>query len=203
MAVNTWDGLAGKRYSALRWRYELSTSKKIALALGMACIIGLAAQARFYLPWTPVPITAQTFAVLLAGILLGRWWGGISVVMYAGLGAAGIPWFAGWAGGAGYLAGPTGGYILGFILVALFTGHFADYFIKSKSFLGILGLLSIANFALIYMPGLLQLNIWMNLVGGEAVSFYQLLIIGFLPFIVGDMAKVLAAATLVRAITPR
>ncbi|GAI03420.1 unnamed protein product, partial [marine sediment metagenome] len=101
------------KYDVFRWRYELSIPKKLTLALGLACLTGLVAQIRIMLPWSPVPVTGQTLAVLLAGVLLGRWWGGISLAIYAGLGIAGVPWFAGWGSGLGYLAGPTGGYIIG------------------------------------------------------------------------------------------
>jgi len=168
----------------------------------MACIIGLAAQARIPLPWTPVPVTGQTLAVLLAGVLLGRWWGGIGVGMYIGLGIAGLPWFAGWAGGVGHLAGPTGGYILGFIPAALFLGHFTDKYVKSRGFLNMLGLMLFANFVLIYIPGLLQLHLWLSLVKSEAVGFYQILAMGALPFIIGDVVKAIAAAAIAKGVTP-
>jgi len=203
MAVSAWDRWQIARYNAYRWRYELSSTQKFALALGMACIIGLAAQVRIPLPWTPVPITGQTFAVLLAGVLLGRWWGGISVVAYAGLGAAGLPWFAGWAGGVGHLAGPTGGYIIGFILAALFLGYFTDNYIRARSFLTMLGLMLFANFVLIYIPGLIQLHLWLNLVKGEAVSLYQVLAMGLFPFVAGDVTKAIAAAAVARGVTPK
>ena len=203
MSVSTWNRWQMARYNAYRWRYELSLTKKIALALGMACVVGLAAQLRFPLPWTPVPITGQTFAVLLAGVLLGRWWGGISLVIYAGLGAAGLPWFNGLTGGAGILVGPTGGYIVGFILAALFLGHFTDKYIRSRSFFSMLGLMLFANFVLIYIPGLLQLSLWLGLVKGEAIGFSQVLGLGLLPFIAGDMVKIVAAAAIARGITPK
>lgn len=203
MAVNTWDRWQMALYNAYRWRYELSLTKKIGLALGMACVIGLAAQVRAPLPWTPVPVTGQTLAVLLAGVLLGRWWGGVGVAIYAGLGAAGLPWFSGWAGGVGHLAGPTGGYILGFILAALFLGHFTDKYVRAKSFLSMLGLMLFANFVLIYIPGLLQLHVWLSLVKGGTVSFYQILAMGVFPFIIGDAAKAIAAAAIAKGITPK
>jgi len=203
MAVNTWDRWQMARYNAYRWRCELSLTKKIALALGMACVVGLAAQARIPLPWTPVPITGQTFAALLAGILLGRWWGGISLAIYAGLGAAGVPWFNGWTGGVGVLAGPSGGYIIGFILAALFLGHFTDKYIRARSFFSMLGLMLFANFILIYIPGLLQLHLWLSLVKGEAIGFYQVLVMGLFPFIAGDVVKAITAAVIARGITPK
>jgi len=191
------------KYDVFRWRYELSIPKKLALAGGIACLTGLLAQVRFLLPWSPVPITGQTFAVLLAGVLLGRWWGGISLAVYGGLGAAGLPWFSGWSGGVGYLAGPTGGYIIGFILAALFLGHFTDKYIRSRSFLSMLALMLFANFVLIYVPGLIQLGLWVNLMGGEAVTLATLLGMGAVPFIAGDVTKAVMAAAIARGVTPK
>lgn len=191
------------KYDVFRWRCELSIPKKLALALGIACLTGLLAQVRFLLPWSPVPVTGQTFAVLLAGVLLGRWWGGTSLAMYAGLGAAGVPWFAGWSSGVGYLVGPTGGYILGFILAALFLGHFTDTYVRSRSFLSMLGLMLFANFVLIYVPGLFHLGLWLNVVKGEPVTFITLLGMGAFPFIAGDITKAVIAAAIAKGITPK
>jgi biotin transport system substrate-specific component len=191
------------KYDIFRWRYELSLPKKLALALGMACLIGLVAQLRFMIPWSPVPVTGQTFAVLLAGVLLGRWWGGVSLAIYAGLGAAGVPWFSGLSSGLGYLAGPTGGYIIGFILAALFLGHLTDTYIRSRSFFSMLVLMLLANFILIYVPGLIQLSLWLNLVKGEPVAFTTLLGMGAFPFVAGDITKAVLAAAIARGVTPK
>jgi biotin transport system substrate-specific component len=191
------------KYDAFKWRYELSLPWKLVLALGMAALTGLLAQVRVPLPWSPVPITGQTFAVLLTAVLLGRWWGGISLALYAGLGVAGVPWFAGWGSGIGYLAGPTGGYIIGFILAALFLGYFTDKYIRSRSFFTMLGLMLFANLILIYVPGLLQLGLWLSLVKGEPATFTALLGMGALPFIAGDITKAIAAAAIARGVTPK
>ena len=191
------------KYELFRWRYELSLPKKLALAIGIAGLTGLLAQARIPLPWSPVPITGQTFAALLAGVLLGRWWGGISLAIYAGLGAAGVPWFSGWSGGVGYLAGPTGGYIIGFILAALFIGHFTDTYVRSRSFLSMLAIMLFANFVLIYVPGLLQLRLWLKSVTGEPVTFTTLLKMGAIPFVPGDITKAVMAAAIAGGITPK
>ncbi len=203
MAVSTWDRWRVARHDAYRWRYELSLVKKIALALGMAGVIGLAAQIRAPLPWTPVPITGQTFAVLLAGILLGRGWGGLSLVIYAGLGAAGLPWFNGWSGGVSHLAGPTGGYIIGFIIAALFVGHVTDKYIRSRSFFSILGIMLFASYVLIYIPGVLQLYLWLNLVNGQTTSLSQVLNMGLVPFIAGDALKAILVTGIAWGITPK
>jgi biotin transport system substrate-specific component len=192
-----------KKLDVFRWRYELSVPKKLALALGVAVLTGLLAQARFYLPWSPVPLTGQTFGVLLAGVVLGTWWGGVSMTIYAGLGVAGVPWFQGMNGGLAYLAGPTGGYIVGFILAALFLGYFTDKYVRSRSFLSMLGLMLFANFVLVYGPGLLHLVFWVSLVKGGPVSLGGLLLMGAVPFLVGDITKAIAAALIARGITPK
>lgn len=191
------------KYDVFKWRYELSVPRKLVLALGVAILTGLLAQLRIQLPWSPVPITGQTFGALLAGVLLGKWWGGISLTIYAGLGMAGLPWFQNLSGGLAYMSGPTGGYIIGFILAALFLGYFTDKYIRSRSFLTMLGLMLFANFVLIYVPGLLQLNLWLNLVKGQPATFVELLMMGAIPFIAGDITKAIAAALIARGITPK
>ena len=191
------------KYDVFRWRYELAVPKKLALALVIAGLTGLLAQARFPLPWSPVPITGQTFAVLLAGVMLGRWWGGISMAIYAVLGVAGIPWFNGGMGGLAQLAGPTGGYIFGFILAALFIGHFTDKYVRSRSFVSMLGLMLVGDFVLVFVPGVTQLGLWLNLVKGSPVSFAALLGMGLVPFIAGDVTKAVLAALVARGITPK
>ena len=209
------------KYDVFLWRYELSIPKKLVLALGMAALTGLVAQVRLYVPWSPVPITGQTFAVLLAGMLLGRWWGGASLAIYAGIGAAGVPWFAPSAGmgifssgGISAFTGPSGGYIIGFILAALFLGYFTDRDVRARSFVSMLGLMLFANFVLIHGPGLLWLNhfpyeAWL---GGNSIlglgpyvgrGFLGLLMVGTIPFIIGDVIKATLAAAIARGATPK
>jgi biotin transport system substrate-specific component len=203
VAVDALERYRIARDNAWQWRRELGWVKKLSMALGMACLIGLLAQARIPLPWTPVPITGQTFAVLLAAVLLGRWWGGVSLAIYIGLGIAGVPWFNGWTGGIARIAGPTGGYLIGFILAALFLGYFVDKYVKARSFRSLLGLMLFADFVLVFGPGLIQLHLWLNLAGQGAIGFYQLLTMGLLPFIAGDVVKVVAAAGATWALLPK
>jgi biotin transport system substrate-specific component len=203
VAVDALERYRIARDNAWQWRRELGWVKKLSMALGMACLIGLLAQARIPLPWTPVPITGQTFAVLLAAVLLGRWWGGVSLAIYIGLGIAGVPWFNGWTGGIARIAGPTGGYLIGFILAALFLGYFVDKYVKARSFRSLLGLMLFADFVLVFGPGLIQLHLWLNLAGQGAIGFYQLLTMGLLPFIAGDVVKVVAAAGAAWALLPK
>ena len=187
------------KHDVFRWRYELSVPWKIALSLGIALLVGALAQVRIALPFTPVPITGQTFGVLLAAVLMGRLWGGVSLAIYAGLGFAGVPWFSGLASGFG----ATGGYIIGFVLAALFLGHFTDTYIRSRSFLSMLVLMLFANFILIHIPGLIWLGVWINVIKGSPTTLVALLAMGMTPFIIGDVIKAVAAAAIVRGVTPK
>lgn len=192
-----------KRYSLYKWRSETSFINKVILAFFMACVTGIMAQLIIPLPWTPVPVTAQTFAVLMAGVLLGRWWGGISQIIYLVAGLLGLNWFAGLTGGYTVLFGATGGYLVGFILVALFLGYFSDRYVEARKFRPMLGLMLFANFALIYLPGLLGLGLWMYLVKGSYPTIFTLLSMGLLPFLLGDLVKIGGAAALTKMVTPK
>jgi len=187
------------RYHFFKWRYELNFIHKVTLALGFACLTGLLAQLRLYLPWTPVPITGQVFAVFLTGILLGKYWGGISQCMYAGLGLMGLPWFAGFNGGLAYIAGPTGGYIIGFILAAFFLGSCTDRYVRSRYFFSMFALMLFATFILIYVPGLIWLYLWL----GTSIGIIELLILGMVPYITVDIIKAALAAAIGKSITPK
>ncbi|MGA1821405.1 MAG: biotin transporter BioY [Thermoplasmatota archaeon] len=194
------DGYSNSLVRFHRWRNELDLVYKIMLALGFAALTGLLAQARVALPFSPVPLTGQTFAVLLAGVVLGRW-GGISMSMYVGLGAAGVPWFTNWQGGIATLTGATGGFLLGFILAALFVGYATERYVSARRVHGLIPMMLFANFALIYVPGLLVLNVWWNEFIGP-IGFVKLLAVGFLPFVVGDLLKVAAASVVAKAVLP-
>ncbi len=202
MEINT-ENYFRKRYSLFAWRSNTSLVNKIIMAFFMACVTGIMAQVVIPLPWTPVPITAQTFAVLMAGVVLGRWWGGISQVMYLIIGLLGVPWFAGLTSGYSALLGATGGYFLGFILTAFVLGYFTDKYTQSRNFRPMLGLMLVANFALIYIPGLLGLGLWIYMVKGSFPTVITLITMGLLPFVLGDLVKIGGAAALTKVITPK
>jgi biotin transport system substrate-specific component len=189
------------REEAFVWRNSLAISQKIALALGVAAATGLLAQVRFYLPWTAVPVTGQTFAVLLAGVLLGGSWGAFSQIAYVALGAAGIPWFAGWSGGSQAFLGPTGGYMIGFVLAALLIGGISERYVKARRLGGMVALMALGNLV-IYAAGLLHLRAWLGL-AGQSPAFSTLLWMGMIPFLAGDVVKILAAASIAAGITPK
>lgn len=198
--VLTFEELKFKFFS---FRYNAPLATKLILAFWAALGTGILAQIKISLAFTPVPITGQTFAVLLAGVLLGKWWGGISQLIYAILGLAGIPWFAGFKGGGAILFGPTGGYILGFILAAFFVGYCVDRYITARSFTGMLAVLLFANFVLIHIPGLIGLSYWLKATKGITFSLNRVLALGTLPFIPGDIFKAVLVALITRISTPK
>lgn len=186
------------KYDIFRRRQALSIPAKITLAVGFAVLTGLLAQVKFsLLPFSPVPVTLQTFAVLMAGITLGRWWGGGSMALYVGLGIAGVPWFAG--GVAGF--GSTFGYLIGFIMAALLIGHIADRYAVSRTIPRMFGLMGLATLLLIYVPGVIWLYLWLGIVG-QTPTITSVIAMGVAPFLAGDLVKTAAAATLARVITP-
>jgi biotin transport system substrate-specific component len=190
------------RYTFFKWRYETEFYYKVILAFSFACLTGLLAQVRFYLPWSPVPLTGQTFAVLLSAVVLGKWWGGISQSLYLGIGFAGVPWFAGLKGGFGVITGATGGYLIGFVLAAFFLGYFVDRYIKSRKYMTMFALMMFANFVIVFGMGLLGLYSSLSL-SGTTVDLWGLLLMGLIPFLVGDTIKIAIAAGIASSITPK
>ena len=192
LIARVWDQFEKLKLSFFKWRMVTSIINKFLLAIAFAALTGLLAQAKIYLPWTPVPITGQTMAVLMSGVILGSVWGGISQIIYVSLGVLGVPWFASGKFGLSALVGPTGGYLVGFVVASFFMGHVLDKHLLKKSsgnFWKIIGFLLFANFAIIYGFGLTGLGSWMSLAKGSSVSFWGLLKMGLLPFIVGDLLK--------------
>jgi biotin transport system substrate-specific component len=149
---------------------------------------------RIPVPMSPVPVTLQTFFVLLAGASLGGWRGGISQLGYLALGVCGFPVFSSMGSGFLYLAGPTGGYMAGFVLAALFIGFTRRF--AGTSYIGLLVLFVIAD-AILLLSGIMWLKV---LTGYDLVKLMQ---IGVFPFIPGDMLKAAAAAAVYKAIRPR
>lgn len=151
------------------------------LVVAGGVLIALSARVVIPLPFTPVPITAQTLAVLALAGLLGRW-GAASVALYLAGGASGLPVLAENWGGLARFAGPTGGYLLGFLLGAYVAGWLAE---KSRGrVLPLLGAL-LSGQAIIYACGLLWL--------GRFVPGNTLLAAGLYPFLVGDAVKLALA----------
>lgn len=156
----------------------------IILIIAGSLLIGFSAQLKVFLPFSPVPVTGQTFAVLMIGALFGPRRGCLSVIVYIIQGLMGLPVFALGAGPA-VLAGPTGGYLLGFIPAAWITGSLAQTGWDRRIRTTILAML-LGN-AAIYACGLLRLVFTMG-------PTKTVLVAGLYPFIVGDLLKIVLAA---------
>lgn len=181
---------------------DASIATKLLMSLMMACFTGLMAQIIIPLPWTPVPITAQTFAVLCSGLFLGKKYGCLSQILYVVLGIAFVPWFGGMTGGLEVFLGSTGGFLIGFIIASYFIGYITERYAKARNFTRMAVVIGIANFALIYIPGLAGLALWMSY-QGMAFSVFDLLMMGLVPFIVGDIVKILGAASVSKVFLPK
>jgi len=166
---------------------ERSVLAEAALAVLFALFTALMAQLVIPLPFTPVPITGQTFAVLLTGALLGSRLGAVSMVLYVTLGAVGLPFYAGGAHGMQVVFGATGGYLLGFIVADFVVGRLAELR-WDRSLQRSLPAMA-AGQAVIYALGLIGLGLALHWPA-------NLLQLGLTPFLVGDAIKLVAAALL-------
>jgi biotin transport system substrate-specific component len=170
------DALAGPR----------TLAKDVLWVLGGAAFTAALAQVQVRLPFTPVPITGQTLAWLLCGLVLGSGRGVASQAIYVLAGGLGLPVFAGGSSGLAVLLGPSGGYLLGGLLAAWTVGRLAERGMERR-LPSALATMAVGEIVL-YVPGLLDL--------ARFVGPSHLLVEGFLPFVPGDVLKMLLAALL-------
>lgn len=152
--------------------------------------LALWVSAKIEVPFYPVPMTMQTFAVLSIGMAFGWRLGAATVLLYLAQGAAGLPVFAGTPErglGLAYMVGPTGGFLIGFVLAAAVVGWLARRG-WDRSIVTTLAAMLLGT-AVIYVPGLL----WLGAIVGWDKPVLQW---GMIPFIYGDVAKMLLAACL-------
>ncbi|MFF6995049.1 biotin transporter BioY [Streptomyces sp. NPDC008313] len=155
-----------------------SRVRDVALVLGGAALTGLAAQLSVPVPGSPVPVTGQTFAALLVGTALGAGRGFLSLAVYALVGMAGVPWFAGGGSGA---AAPSFGYVLGMLLAATLVGALARRG-ADRSVLRTAGAMLLGE-AVIYAVGVPYLA------AATGMSFTEAIAAGLTPFLIGDALK--------------
>ncbi|MFZ4497275.1 MAG: biotin transporter BioY, partial [Candidatus Nanopelagicales bacterium] len=163
--------------------------RQLALIAGGAAFVGLSAQIAFYLPWnSAVPVTLQTFAVILTAGALGSLRGAAAMAIYALLGSIGLPWFAQGSSGFG---GAAFGYIIGFIVAAFVVGRIAESGV-TRSFGRSVGLMVLGS-VIIYAIGAtwLKYSLGVPWFGADSAWAY-----GVKDFIIGDVIKLLAAAGL-------
>ena len=159
--------------------------RNLSLIVSGSLLLAVLAQVSFPLPFTPVPLTGQTFGVLLIGAALGSKRGLASMLLYILEGGLGLPFFAGGASGWHVLVGATAGYLVGFVVAAYILGLLAEHGLERAIrtsfipfFLGTL---------VIYLFGVAWLTILLG-------SFSKAIVAGLLPFLVGDVIKLILAA---------
>lgn len=176
---------------------EIVVDKALCRFLGVAAfsvLTALGAFVRAPLFFTPVPLTLQTFFVLLSGACLGSRMGALSQLGYLALGLAGLSVYSGSGSGPWYLCGPTGGYILGFALASFLAGNF----IRRAGDNQIKVFLAIAAADLVLLAcG----TLWLKTIFGY--SLIHSVLIGFIPFLPGDLLKAYAASRVYLKLAPR
>lgn len=162
-----------------------SVTRDAVLVVGAAALVGGAAQIALPVPGSPVPVTGQTFAVLVTAAALGPARGAASMLLYVVAGGLGIPWFA---NGTSGLGGATVGYLVGFVLAAALVGRLAAAGADRRPW-RTLGLMAAGN-AVIYLVGVSWLTV------STGVDLPGALAVGLVPFLIGDGLKALLAAGL-------
>jgi biotin transport system substrate-specific component len=176
------DLIAGSRSRVARIAWD------VVLVVGAAAMVGALAQISIKLSFTPVPITGQTLGVLLAGTSLGWRRGAAALALYALVGLAGVPWFAG--GTSGYVSASFG-YIVGFFFAAAVCGYLAERG-ADRSVIGSVPAM-IAGEIVIYLFGVTWLAFDLHVTAATALH------LGFTPFVIGDAIKAAIAAGLLPA----
>jgi len=169
-----------------------SATKNLLVVLGASILIALSAQIAVPIPFSPVPMTLQPFAILLAGAALGARRGGAAALLYLFEGAAGLPVFAqGKAGILWVVSGPTAGFLLAFPVVAFLVGWLSErgWMRTATGTIGAmtLGLATLHLFGWSWLAAMMQL--------GPARAFA----VGTLPFLAGDAVKIVIAAAILPA----
>lgn len=162
---------------------KISTRRMVLIALitAVTCIF---APLSVPIPVSPVPVSLTNLVLLIGVYILGWKDATISLLVYLLLGAAGLPVFSGFAGGFAKLAGPTGGYLIGFIFMTVLAGFFVEHF-SDKRYLVIIGM--ILATAVMYLFGTAWLAFQMELPFSSALS------IGVIPYLPGDAGKIILA----------
>ena len=173
------ETLTGALFAPMDW------ARGVALVVAFSLLTALAAQVAVPLPFTPVPVTMQTFAVLLTGALLGSRLGALAMLLYLIEGASGLPFFASGTGGVHYLLfSPSSGYLLSFPAAAFLVGALAERG-WDRRFLTAAAAMLIGSIII-----LLGGWAWLSRFFGLAQAF----LLGVAPFLVGDIIKIVLAA---------
>jgi len=168
---------------------SMRIAREITLITGFALFTAALAQVRIPLGFTPVPVTGQTLAVLLAGASLGAWRGAGSQLLYWLLGMVGLPFYSNGTGGWSVATGPTMGYLVGFIVAAAVVGRLAEYRHDRRVLTSIAAMTMGSMIIYAFGAAWLAINLGIPLATGDQNA----IALGVTPFLVGDVIKMCLA----------
>jgi biotin transport system substrate-specific component len=168
---------------------SMRIAREVTLITGFALFTAALAQVRIPLGFTPVPVTGQTLAVLLAGASLGAWRGAGSQLLYWLLGMVGLPFYSNGTGGWSVATGPTMGYLVGFIVAAAVVGRLAEYRHDRRVLTSIAAMTMGSMIIYAFGAAWLAINLGIPLATGEQNA----IALGVTPFLVGDVIKMCLA----------
>jgi biotin transport system substrate-specific component len=201
MAISPGSTLADYLVPSSRSSRSLNLLKDVLLVVGFNVLLILSARLSIHLWFTPVPITLQTFVVMLAGAALGSRRGALVMLLYLAEGASGLPVFAGGGGWAYLIVSPTAGYLWSYPIAAFVVGFLAERGLDRSFLTSIFAMLP--GTVIIYALGVSWLAILLH------IGLDKAFVLGMWPFIPGDLIKIVVAALLlptawsiVRAVKP-
>ncbi|MDR1731527.1 MAG: biotin transporter BioY [Synergistaceae bacterium] len=172
--------------------------KNLLLTAFFAVLTSIGAMLSVPLPFMPVPITVQSFIVLMSGLLLGPKYGPLSQMLYVVMGLIGLPVFAGGTGGPQTVFSPSFGFLIGFIVASWIGGLLAS---KAQTFLQY-ALVSLAATVGLYAVGLPGFYLIMRFAAGKELDFVRVVQLAFLPFLVPDLIKIVVSGWLASRAVP-
>ena len=164
---------------------------QVALFSGILCVL---APFTLPVPVSPVPLSLATFVVYLAAVLLGAKQGVVCVLVYLLLGAVGLPVFSSFSGGIGVLLGPTGGYLIGYVVCAVLVGWLTEAKCFEKVFFGRKFVKNILAMCLGTLACYYIGTVWFMVVMSGSYTIAQALLVCVVPYLLFDLVKILAAA---------
>lgn len=170
---------------------DSSLARDAFIVLAASALIGLCAKIAVPLPFTPVPLAVQAQVCLLLGALLGSKRGSLAVLFFLVQGSFGLPVFATGAANMAWVIGPRGGYLLGYLFGTFLTGYLVERIKGEKTAKQMFSCMALGNLV-IFVLGWLQLSAFLGM--GTA------LLLGVLPFLLGDALKLLASTRVLKSL---
>lgn len=166
---------------------QMNKTKIMTMTSLMTAVLCVLGPITLPIPISPVPISLVTFVIYLSVYIMGMRYATISCLLYLLIGIIGLPVFSGFTGGVGRILGPTGGYMIGYVFMAIISGFFIERWMRKRA-LHMVGM--IFGTIICYLFG----TMWLSIQAG--MSFYSALAAGVFPFLIGDSIKMIMAVSI-------